>query len=270
MTRSHFSGLAVALSLVLGPAAARAETVKIAVMQLKAPGFDREVVENLYGIMVAEIDSVEGMQVVSRDEIEAMLGFEQQKSLLGCDDTSCLAEIAGALGVDKVVAGKVGKVGNTYVININMIDHASARVEKRLVRTVKGEVDILIVTIAEVGRELVGASAQATVVPEPSTATAAPEQVASPAGGELEPESEGFSLWSVVPPVVMGLGGVGLLAGGTLGVMSGLSYAAYQDAGSQTAAEQQHDLVRGQGLSAGIVSGVGLLVLGAGFAMMVF
>jgi len=43
-----------------------------------------------------------------------MLGFEQKKQLSGCTDTSCMVAIGGALGVDKIVTGTVGKLGESY------------------------------------------------------------------------------------------------------------------------------------------------------------
>ena len=45
-----------------------------------------------------------------RKDIQDMLALESEKQLLGCsDDTNCLAEIGGALGVSYLVAGNIGK-----------------------------------------------------------------------------------------------------------------------------------------------------------------
>src|SRR3990172_8953663 len=43
----------------------------------------------------------QGLEVTSPRELTALLGLERQRQLLGCeDDSSCLIEIAGAIGVD--------------------------------------------------------------------------------------------------------------------------------------------------------------------------
>lgn len=46
---------------------------------------------------------------------------------MGCGDSSCLAEIAGAMGAEFVVFGDVGKLGETFVINLNLFDNNAVR-----------------------------------------------------------------------------------------------------------------------------------------------
>ena len=51
-----------------------------------------------------------GAEVVSGAEIRSLIGFERQKQLLGCkEDSSCIAEMGGALGASGfvLVAGPV-------------------------------------------------------------------------------------------------------------------------------------------------------------------
>ncbi len=66
-----------------------------------------------------------GVRVTTNREIAALVGFERQKQLLNCGDggTSCLAELAGALGVDGLITGSLAKVGNGYVINLKVVDN---------------------------------------------------------------------------------------------------------------------------------------------------
>jgi len=232
--------------------------VKIAIMGLKAPGFNAATVENLYGILVAEIDSMPQYKVVARDEIEALLGLEQQKSMLGCDDTSCLAEIAGALGVDKVIAGKVGKVGSTFVVNLTLIDHKTASVENRLVRTVRGKEDMLIEAVAQLGRELVGAEGVSSVMTSSSTQTDG-EPNADQAGGEFP----------VLPVVALAAGGVGLIAGAGLLGLSALRYDAYQQSQDTAEARALQEEIPIWWISGGVAGGVGLVAAAAGAVLLV-
>lgn len=62
-----------------------------------------------------------GLKVVSSRDMGALLGLERQKELLGCSDTSCAAELSGALGVDGVVVGDVGKLGDSYQVNLKVL-----------------------------------------------------------------------------------------------------------------------------------------------------
>ena len=61
-------------------------------------------------------------RVMGSKEVDAMLGFEQKKQMAGCTDTSCMVAIGGALGVDKILMGSIGKLGNSYTLNLKLIN----------------------------------------------------------------------------------------------------------------------------------------------------
>ena len=67
-----------------------------------------------------------------------MLGFEQKKQLSGCTDTSCMVAIGGALGVDKIVTGSVGKLGESHVLNLKLLDIRNAKIERMYQKRLKG------------------------------------------------------------------------------------------------------------------------------------
>lgn len=277
--RRGFLGLLLSVALGFNSLYARADDTpaaerdakrptKIAIMQFKAPGFEAGVVENLYGLFVSEIASVPGYQVVSHDEIEAMLGFEAQKNMLGCDDSSCLAEIAGALGVDKVVSGKVGKVGQTFVINITLIDQKNARVEKRVVRTVKGQDDVLIMTIQNAAHELIGDKKGANNNAQASTTNPNSNSDGQAQASANTEQKAKKSSNSILPLILAGVGGVAVVA--SLGVLgySGFLYTAYQDS---TNREQAHSLAEetiASWITSGALGGIGLIAGGTGAVLM--
>lgn len=64
-----------------------------------------------YSEFVAQQMQSAGLSVVTQKQIGALLGMERQKQLLGCSDgSSCVAELAGALGVDGVLQGEAAKL----------------------------------------------------------------------------------------------------------------------------------------------------------------
>lgn len=128
-----------------------------AVFDLAPTGVSRQVARNLTQILSVEIKRIEGTRVVSRDDLTAMLQLEQDKSLLGCkDDTMCIVEIGGALGVDKLVVGQVGKLAARYVISLRMIDPRRARVDSRVTESFRGDEEQLIRAVRHAGRRLLG------------------------------------------------------------------------------------------------------------------
>lgn len=65
-----------------------------------------------------------GLRVITAAEINALIGMERQKTLLGCGDAqaqSCMAELAAALGTEAVMLGNLAKLGQGYQINIKII-----------------------------------------------------------------------------------------------------------------------------------------------------
>src|SRR5690606_8239504 len=70
--------------------------------------------------------------------IQQMVQFEQEKQLLGCEtDSSCLAELGGALGVAMLVTGSLGKVGSSYIINLTLTDTRTVTILAREQRQVR-------------------------------------------------------------------------------------------------------------------------------------
>lgn len=75
-------------------------------------------------------------RVVSSKELETILGVEMQKQLMNCSASSCMAELAGALGVDFLLSGTVAKLGTTYVFNARLLNArtgvAAASISQRM------------------------------------------------------------------------------------------------------------------------------------------
>ncbi len=85
---------------------------------------------SFYNEQVAAAFVIEGFRVTTAKEINALIGLERQKQLLGCseDAASCLAELANALGVETVLNGEVARVGQRYQLLLKVLEAGSARV----------------------------------------------------------------------------------------------------------------------------------------------
>ena len=122
---------ALLVILALPAAASAAPKIKVAVTEVKSvQGVQPGTATILSDIIVSEV-SRQGFDVISQSDISAMVGFEKQKKMLGCDETSCLAEIGGALGVDYLIAGQVGQIGTRYRVSLLVVDSRKARVAGR-------------------------------------------------------------------------------------------------------------------------------------------
>ncbi len=118
--------------MLAASSAALAPRVKIAVTDLRSvQGVAPGTATILTDIVVSEVARA-GYDVVSQADITAMIGFEKQKRVLGCsEDSSCLAEIGGALGVDFMLTGQVGQIGTRNRVSLLVVDTKKARVVGR-------------------------------------------------------------------------------------------------------------------------------------------
>ncbi len=149
----------------LGGAKARAqfamkiapEGTKAAVIDLKAHGVDKVVATNLTQLLSLELKKFKGLSVISRGEIQTMLRFQAEKQVLQCkSDTSCLVEIGGALGVDYLVSGSVGKLGEAHVIMLKLMDVHDAKVVHRSSQSLRGVESDLPLALRFAAWELMG------------------------------------------------------------------------------------------------------------------
>lgn len=133
--------------------------VSFAVLDLSPTGVSKEVADNLTQQLSAQIKRVEGASVVSRADLIAILSLEKLNQIMGeACDVSCVAELGGALGVDKLIGGSVGKLGESYFISLRLIDPATVRIDSRVTESFKGTEEQLLRAINHAGRTLLGLS----------------------------------------------------------------------------------------------------------------
>lgn len=136
------------------PAASPAVEVKrIAVMKTDVGGdVDGALGPQVTARLADEIRQATGAQVISSDEMIALLKHEKDRAILGdCkDDESCLSEIAQALGADIVVAAKLSKVENAIAFAVSAVDARTASVKNRVNETWGGDVVNLLALVKPV------------------------------------------------------------------------------------------------------------------------
>lgn len=260
------------------------EKSAVAIMDITGT-IDPALLPTLTEILTVEVDALGMYKVIAGRDIQAMLGFEKQKDVLGCTDSACLAEIGGALGVDRIVQGHIGSVGSTFVVNIKLINIRMADTEGRVYETVKGEVDALIETVRKSVRNLLGPGSKAaaalgvgSVAAAPAPAAAAPaveekkaDAVApavkkAPAVEKKAKSGGGVGLGSIM---LIGVGAAAAGGGGYFGWLAGENEKCANSPtcnGGQKAAEAAPD----QALIATIAYGAGGLIATIGLFAALF
>jgi hypothetical protein len=73
------------------------------------------------------------LQVLSQGDISAMLGLEKTRQMLGCtEDQGCMAELAGALDSDRLLAGSLTILERTSLLTAKVLDVKRSRTLARV------------------------------------------------------------------------------------------------------------------------------------------
>ena len=171
--------------------------------------------------LVSKIAAEQGtFQVLSNADVAAMLDNEGQKQLMGCTETSCMAEIGQAMGAQFLLYAQVGQIGETYLTTVNMLDVEKAQVSARESLPVKRSENLIQAT--EVATQRVFGQELAFVEPKA-------EPVATAKTNYLQPAKWGL------------LGAAGLVAVGGLGA-TGFAFATVGSINDQVSTEKLEGL----------------------------
>ncbi|MFQ6616214.1 MAG: CsgG/HfaB family protein [Fidelibacterota bacterium] len=181
--------------------------VTVAVLDMEGRGISALEAQTLTDRMRSELVNTGAVTVVERGQMQEVLeeqGFQQT----GCTSAECAVEVGKLLGVSEMVTGSIGKIGQSYTIDVRMFSVETGAISKSVNRTYKGEVDGLIMEIERMSWDIVGLSPPSGRFPEEKAEVA---EVTPPAVVEEgKPEKKGgFGRILLTTVVLAALGGGG-------------------------------------------------------------
>ena len=117
--RLVFAILISAAALISAEQPAR---LTIAVNDLRGTGIDEAASTIISERLRSELINTGAFRVMERAEMKSILkeqGFQQSGA---CDESSCLVQAGQLLGVNRMIAGSVGAVGNFWTISLRMLN----------------------------------------------------------------------------------------------------------------------------------------------------
>lgn len=115
----------------VGPARAADEARVVVPSFVGGAGVEAGVADVLTELLLDALLNRHGVRAFGPSDLKELLTAEQQRMLMGCSDDGCMAQIAGALGARRLVAGQVGRLGSLYVLTLKLIDSEQAKVVSR-------------------------------------------------------------------------------------------------------------------------------------------
>jgi hypothetical protein len=114
---------------------------KIAVWRFDALGIEPEIVQRLETLFRMELGRLDKVPQPTRRDIERSVTSAEQNCT---GEEKCLTTIGKRLGVDFVVTGTVGSLGDNYVLNIKVVDVATSKSQRIQSDPLRGSPDELI------------------------------------------------------------------------------------------------------------------------------
>ena len=117
------------ISLILFVGVVFAQDITIAVLDFDGNGVSQSETRTLTNRLRDELFKTGVYIVLERGKMDEVLkeqGFQQT----GCVTSECAVEVGNMLGVQQMIGGSIGKVGNIYTVSARVIDVETGKVLK--------------------------------------------------------------------------------------------------------------------------------------------
>tara|TARA_Y100000310_G_scaffold27100_1_gene25789 strand:+ start:3120 stop:3809 length:690 start_codon:yes stop_codon:yes gene_type:complete len=131
------------------------DKIPVAILDLEGRGISALEAATLTDRLRSEMVTVGAFVVVERGQMEMLLeeqGFQQT----GCTSAECAVEVGKLLGVQKMVTGSIGKLGELYTVDARMFDVQTGEIERVSKREHRGGIEGLIDLLGVVTKDLAG------------------------------------------------------------------------------------------------------------------
>ncbi|KAA3610332.1 MAG: DUF2380 domain-containing protein [Calditrichaeota bacterium] len=128
---------------------------RIAVLDLQGEGVSKSAAKTLTDRLRSKLVNTGAFHVLERDQMDEILG-EQGFQQSGCVSDECLVEIGRLVGVEQMVGGSIGKIGQTYTLDLRIIDVQTGRIMKTVSEDYRGDADGLLNVLEVASKKIAG------------------------------------------------------------------------------------------------------------------
>jgi len=141
------------------------QKTSVAVMNLESlEGISSGTAYILSNYLRTQMVNTNKFTIVTRENMDQIFK-EQEFQMSGCTSQECIIQAGQLLGVRKMFAGSIGKIGLTYIIELKLIDDESGKIESaETEECAKCEEDALLVSLRNITSKITGAKIQTTSI----------------------------------------------------------------------------------------------------------
>ena len=127
----------------------------VAILDFEGKGINLQEVQTLTERMRTEIGNTKAVRLIERKAIENIMA-EQGLAQSGCVTDECAAEVGQLLGVQYMINGVLGKMGESYTIDAKMFSVETGETVQAVNTTYEGEIEGLLLEMQILSWEIVG------------------------------------------------------------------------------------------------------------------
>ncbi|HIM26703.1 MAG TPA: hypothetical protein EYI98_01680, partial [Candidatus Marinimicrobia bacterium] len=127
----------------------------VAILDFEGKGINMQEVQTLTERMRTEIGNTKAVRLIERKAIENIMA-EQGLAQSGCVTDECAAEVGQLLGVQYMINGVLGKMGDSYTIDAKMFSVETGETVQAVNTTYEGEIEGLLLEMQILSWEIVG------------------------------------------------------------------------------------------------------------------
>jgi TolB-like protein len=162
----------------VAPAAPVATVRKfVAVAPLASTSISRGEADLLGEALSTALQRRSGARMMERSQMEKILAEQGFQNSGACDKSDCAIQIGKILGIDQIVVGSVGKLGDSYMLNARLVDVGTGEILGSTSRTAPARIEQVVVELPKAADDLFGSSA--STAPSNSVAPVPQQQSAN-------------------------------------------------------------------------------------------
>ncbi|UCH63244.1 MAG: PEGA domain-containing protein [Fidelibacterota bacterium] len=156
MRRITSAGLCLLVLLYL---LAAQEKPTLAVLEFDGFGISDPEIQTLTNRLRTNLTQIDVYRIIERGLMLEILQ-EQDFQMTGCTSDECAVEVGQLLGAQLMLAGSIGRVGNTWTVEMRIIDVETGAVTKSASYDTRGEIDLVLTEgMGAAARKITGVAA---------------------------------------------------------------------------------------------------------------
>jgi TolB-like protein len=151
------------LTAIFSSVYSQQKRTQVAVLEFQTTGgLEKREVSTLTNRFRNMLVQTKVFDVVEREKMNEILKTQDFNISDACNTAECAVQVGQLLGVEVMIAGDIGKIGNLYTVDLRMIDVATGKIQRTSTEDYKGDIEGLLGVMGTIANAFAGVETKAT------------------------------------------------------------------------------------------------------------